>query len=162
MVRYPRSQRRSVSDFENIRVRTIDGAERPLTELASVKVERGYAEINRLDKLRTITISSDVNESQGIAANIVAELQRNFMPQLLAKYPDVRVRWEGQQEQMNESMRSLLAGYLVALLAMYVVLTLEFRSYFQPFLVMAVIPFGFASNQFRSCQMLSRSFCFHQ
>jgi multidrug efflux pump subunit AcrB len=143
MVRYPRSERRSLADFENIRVRTNDGAERPLTELARVKVERGYAEINRLDKLRTITISSDIDENQGVASEVVANLQRNFIPQLLDKYPAVRVRWEGQQEQTNESMRSLVAGYLVALLAMYVVLTLEFRSYLQPFLVMAVIPFGF-------------------
>jgi multidrug efflux pump subunit AcrB len=143
MVRYPRSQRRSLADFENIRIRTNDGAERPLTELAEVKVERGYAEINRLDKLRSITISSDIDESQGVAADVVAELQRDFMPHLQAKFPDVRVRWEGQQEQTNESMRSPLAGYMVALLAMYVVLTLEFRSYLQPFLVMAVIPFGF-------------------
>lgn len=143
MVRYPSEQRRSLSDFENIRVRTDDGAERPLTELALVNVERGYAEINRLDKLRTITVSSDIDESQGVAADVVAELQRDIMPDLLKKYPAVRVRWEGQQEQTNESMRSLLAGYGVALLAMYVVLTLEFRSYLQPFLVMAVIPFGF-------------------
>ena len=143
MVRYPREQRRSLSDFQEIRVRTGDGAERPVTELAEVRVERGYAELNRRDQQRCITVTADVDEAAGNADQIVTAFKAEFLNDLQAKYPDVRVRWEGQQEETNESVRSLVAGYLVALLAMYVVLTLEFRSYFQPFLVMIIIPFGF-------------------
>jgi HAE1 family hydrophobic/amphiphilic exporter-1 len=147
MVRYPDEQRRSLSNFEEIRVRTGDGAERPLTELAKVQVERGYAELNRVDQQRCITITADVDEARGSrggnASEIVSELQAKFVPGLVSKYPDVHIRWEGQQEETNESVRSLLLGYGVALLGMYVVLTLEFRSYFQPFLVMIIIPFGF-------------------
>jgi multidrug efflux pump subunit AcrB len=142
MVRYPREDRRSLADFEEIRVRTTDGAERPITEMADVRVERGYAEINRIEQLRSITITADVQEEVGNAFNIVQDLRTTFMPGLLKKYPEVRVLWRGQQEQTTESMDSLLVGMWIALAAMFVLLTVEFRSYFQPLLIMAIIPFG--------------------
>ncbi len=142
MVRYPLEDRHSLADFDQVRVRTSGGTELPLTELADVHVERGYSEINRVDQMRSVTISADINESQGNAQNVVRELQSSFMPKLFEEYPDVRVRWEGQQEQTVESVKSLLIGSVVALVAMFVLLTLQFRSYFQPLLIMAVIPFG--------------------
>ncbi len=142
MVRYPREQRRSLADFDQIRVRADDGAERPLTELAHVRVTRGLSEINRVDQQRSVTISADVNEAVANARNVVADLRRSFMPGLLEKYPAVRVRWEGQQEQTTESVQSLMVGFVVALLCMFVLLTLQFESYLQPALIMAIIPFG--------------------
>lgn len=142
MVRYPREDRRSLADFENIRVRAADGAERPLTELAEVGVQRDLAEINRIEQMRSITVSADVDEAVGNARQITSDLQARLVPALLAQFPYLRVRWEGQQEQTNESVRSLILGLLVALVAMFVLLTLEFRSYAQPLIIMAIIPFG--------------------
>ncbi|MFV1964815.1 MAG: efflux RND transporter permease subunit [Pirellulaceae bacterium] len=143
MVRYPRHQRRSLADFERIRVRTGDGSERPLTELAEITNERGYSEVNRVDQLRSITITADVDDTQGNAYVATADLRTAFMPKLFERYPDVRVRWEGQQEQSNESMKSLGIGFIVAVFGMFCLLTLEFRSYIQPLVILAVIPFGF-------------------
>jgi multidrug efflux pump subunit AcrB len=142
MVRYPREDRRSLADFEEIRVRTLDGAERPITELADVHVQRGYSEINRIEQLRSITITADLDETTGNAFNIVQDLRTTFMPRLLDKYPEVRVLWRGQAEQTTESMDSLLVGLGIALMAMFVLLTVEFRSYLQPLMILAIIPFG--------------------
>jgi len=142
MVRYPESERRSLADFNDLRVDTGDGIKRPVTELASIHVAQGYSEINRLDQMRAITLSADVDESQSNAARIVADMKGLFMPELLRKYPQLHVRWEGQQEQTVESIDSLFVGLLIALLAMYVLLTMEFTSYAQPAIIMAVIPFG--------------------
>lgn len=142
MVRYPREERRSMADFEEIRVRTAGGAERPIVELADIKVQRGYSEINRIDQMRSITITADIDENLANAYEIVQNLRTSFMPQLLEKYPGLRVRWEGQQEQTTESIESLQLGLLVALIAMFVLLTMEFRSYLQPLMILAIIPFG--------------------
>jgi multidrug efflux pump subunit AcrB len=142
MVRYPQADRRAIGRFEDIRVDGGDGVQRPITELADVKVTRGYSEINRIDQKRSITISSDLDESRGNAKTIVADLRADFIPTLLKKYPAVRVRWEGQQEQDEESVQSLGIGLFIALIAMYVLLTMEFTSYGQPLVVMAIIPFG--------------------
>lgn len=142
MVRYPEEDRKSLARFDDIRVDGGDGVQRPITELADVSVSRGYSEINRIDQKRSITISSDIDEKEGNAKEIVSNLQKTFMPDLLKKYPSLRVRWEGQQEQDTESVQSLGIGLGIALIAMYVLLTMEFTSYGQPMVVMMIIPFG--------------------
>jgi multidrug efflux pump subunit AcrB len=171
MVRYPRDERRSLADFDEIRVRTAPpildlvrreiertsgnpggtggpsrfaAPERPLTELAEVDVRRGYSAINRQEQLRSITVTADVREAEANAREIVAELENDFLPALLAKdeYAGIRVRWEGHQEQTEESIGGLIQGLMVALFAMFALLTLKFRSYLQPILILLIIPFG--------------------
>ena len=175
MVRYPRDQRRSLADFDEIRVRTsppvvslirtladmVQGGgssgsaasglpginaspERPLTELAEVEVRRGYSAINRQNQLRSITITADLDEAEGNAQEIVTDLKKSFLPKLMAKpeYEGIRVLWEGQQEQTAESVSGLMQGLAVALVVMFAMLTLKFRSYLQPVLILLIIPFG--------------------
>ena len=144
MVRYPREERRSLASFDEIRIRTGGGAERPLTELADVIVQRGYSTINRLDQKRAITITADVDERRGNAKEITDLLKDGFVPPLLARpeYDGISVRWEGQQEQTRESMGGLARGLAIALVVMFALLTLEFRSYLQPLMILLIIPFG--------------------
>lgn len=142
MVRYPPEQRRSLANLEEIRVRTNDGVERPITELAEIQVVRGYNEINRLNQKRSITISADIDEQVANARETVAALQAEFMPQLLEKYPGLSVNWEGQQEQTQESVGSLFRATLIALVVMFSLLTFQFKSYLQPVIILCIIPFG--------------------
>ncbi len=142
MVRYPQEERNNLVDFREIRVRTAGGSERPITELAEVQLSRGFSEINRVNQMRSITISADLDESTANGELIVGELQRNFIPELQRQYPAVDVLWEGQREQTVESVGSLLRGFGVAVLAMFVLLVLQFRSYAQPALILMIIPFG--------------------
>ncbi len=142
MVRYPEQERRSLVDFREIKVRTADGTEHPITELAEVQVHRGFSEINRVDQMRSITVSADLDEAHANANSIVTELQENFVPQLADSYPGVTLRWEGQREQSQDSFGSLLVGFAIAITAMFVLLVLQFRSYVQPLLILAIVPFG--------------------
>jgi multidrug efflux pump subunit AcrB len=142
MVRYPEEERGSLVDFREIRVRTADGRERPITELAEINLSRGFSEINRVDQMRSVTISADLDESTANADLIIRELQNNFVPKLKEQFPAISIRWEGQREQSNESVGSLMIGFAVAILAMYVLLVLQFRSYVQPALILAIVPFG--------------------
>ena len=142
MVRYPPEERRSLVDFREIRVRTGDGAERPINELAQIDLSRGFSEINRVDQMRSITISADLDEKTANADLIIEELQKNFVPGLTEKYPKLSLRWEGQREQSKDSVGSLMRGFSIAILAMYVLLVIQFRSYVQPVLILMIIPFG--------------------
>lgn len=153
MVRYPLEERRSLANFDDIRVRTAPSMiqmlagdtqtpERPLSELADIQVERGFSEINRIDQLRSITVTSDLDEKITNAREIVEKMKKDFFPQLLAKYPDLQLRWEGQQEQTGESIAGLIVGLVIAILAMFGLLTFEFRSYLQPLMILSIIPFG--------------------
>jgi multidrug efflux pump subunit AcrB len=150
MVRYPQAERRTLATLEEIRVTGPDGVKRPVGELADVTVNRGYSEINRLGQKRSITVTADIDvaKSSLTSSQVIADMERRLMPSFQKDFPLVRVRWEGQQEQSNESLRSLGAGFVVALFAMFVLLTMEFKSYFQPFIILAAIPFGIAGAVF--------------
>ncbi len=142
MVRYPREERENERSFDEIRIRSDDGVERPLAELADVEVGRSYSVINRDDQMRSITISSNVDEATANTGQIVQTLRSEIVPSLRREFPNVTVKWGGQQLQADESVGSLLTGFGVALIAMFVLLALEFKSYFQPLIVFLIIPFG--------------------
>ena len=150
MVRYPQDERRSFATLDEIRVTGPDGVKRPIDELADIDVARGYSEINLLDQKRSISVVADIDvaKSSLTSSQITADMEKRLMPELLAEFPLVKVRWEGQREQTNESLRSLGVGFVVALFAMFVLLTMEFKSYFQPLLIIFVIPFGCAGAVF--------------
>ena len=142
MVRYPAEDRRSLADFEEIRVRTDDGLERPITELAEVTIDRSPSEINRINRLRSVTITAAVDPTKNNAQLVVDALKTGVLPGVLAEYPGVRVTWKGQQQQRAESIGSIFVGLGIALCCMFALLTLEFRSYVQPLLILGIIPFG--------------------
>jgi multidrug efflux pump subunit AcrB len=90
-------------------------------------------------------VTADVDQSKesgANAGNIMAALEADFFPMVREKYPAVAIRVEGQAEQRNESIGSLFKGFGVAFIAMFVLLTVEFRSYVQPLIILAVVPFG--------------------
>ncbi|MEZ6122149.1 MAG: efflux RND transporter permease subunit [Planctomycetaceae bacterium] len=142
-VRYPREERRTLASFEKIRVRMDDRLERPLSELADVDVQRGYSEISRVNQMRAIMVVADVDEARGNAFNVVTDLQNTFVPEFKKQFPNVRLKWEGQQEQTTDSVNSLTLGFLIVLGAMFLLLTIQFGSYSQALLILSIIPFGF-------------------
>jgi multidrug efflux pump subunit AcrB len=141
MVCYPREDRRSIGDFNEIRVRTAAG-EFPITELAEIEVERGYTSITRINQQRCIEVSADVDEGVANAQEIVADLVKDYFPKLRNKYPGISVIWDGRQEDLSQASESMIIGFSVAMCVMFMVLTLQFRSYIQPLIIMAIIPFG--------------------
>ncbi|HMO14989.1 MAG TPA: efflux RND transporter permease subunit [Pirellulaceae bacterium] len=149
MVRYPEEQRRSFENFEEIRVRDSSGSEIPLMKVVDIDFNRAFSEISRLNQKRSITITADVDKMTGAnAANIIQEMRTEFLPQLLDNYrlqkgANIYVDWGGQAQQTAESLSSMMVGFIIAIFCMFILLTLEFRSYLQPMIILATIPFGF-------------------
>ncbi|MGL4941780.1 MAG: efflux RND transporter permease subunit [Thermoguttaceae bacterium] len=143
MVRNPPEERNSMGSFEDMKFRA-GGLEIPVSELANIETARGYSVINRYDRKRSVTISADVDEHTANAANIIAELQREMRTKLLTdpKYRAVDVKWEGQHESTGETMTALLVAGGVALLAIFLLLTFEFKSVVQPLIILLIIPFS--------------------
>jgi multidrug efflux pump subunit AcrB len=142
MVRYDDHDRRSLSGLDEMRIRTADGREVPIEEVAEVRSGRAYATVNRVDRKRTITVVSDVDESRANASRIVAGLKEKFLPGLKSRYPGITIDLEGQEKRTQESLDSLKSGYVLALMGIFVILASQFRSYVQPLIIMAAIPFG--------------------
>jgi len=144
MVRYPEDRRRSISDLENMRIRTPDGAEVPFSEVASVEVGRGFASIRRVERQRAVSVTAVVQPGQGATPDeILAKLDATVMPELLADHPRVRYSFEGQKAEQRDTIGGLIKGFALALLMIFVLLAIPLRSYAQPLLIMAAIPFGF-------------------
>jgi multidrug efflux pump subunit AcrB len=142
MVRYPRWQRRSLDDLENLRIRRPDGGEVPFYAVAHVERGRGYATIRRADRRRVIDVTADIDLAHANANEIVADLRRNVLPVLLTDYPGLSFDLEGEQREQSKTLSALLWNFLFALIVIYALLAVPLRSYGQPLIIMAVIPFG--------------------
>ena len=143
VIRYPEAERRSLGDLDNIRIRTPNGSEVPFGEVATATLRRGFAVIKRTDRQRALSITADVDSTKANAEKILAALDENFLPRLLADYENMRYSFEGQHKETQRSVGSLFRGFIIAMLLVYTILAVIFRSYAQPLVVMSVIPFGF-------------------
>jgi multidrug efflux pump subunit AcrB len=142
MIRYPQDARRSLADLEDLRIRTPNGGEVPFYAVAKAELGRGYATIKRSNRQRVIEVTADVDIKQIAAGDVIADLEKTFIPLLAADYPGLTHSLEGAQAEQKESIVGLFKNYLVALLLIYALLAVPLRSYIQPLIIMAVIPFG--------------------
>ncbi|MEW6663986.1 MAG: efflux RND transporter permease subunit [Thermodesulfobacteriota bacterium] len=142
MVRYEDRDRRSLAGIEEMRIRTPQGREVPIEEVADIQHGRAYSTINRVDRRRTITVVAAIDEARANASRIVSDLKVNFLPGLAQRYPGLRYDLEGQEKRTQESLDSLKTGFILALMAIFVILASQFRSYVQPIIIMTAIPFA--------------------
>ncbi|HUV63456.1 MAG TPA: efflux RND transporter permease subunit [Sedimentisphaerales bacterium] len=142
MVRYPESERKSLADVDNMRVRLPDGTEIPFKTVAEVRYGRGYSAIKRVDRQRVVSVSADVDEAVTTAGKINAELNSVVLPRLMNEFQGLQYRFAGEQRERNESLGSLIPNFGIAMMAIYALLAVQFRSYAQPAIVMSAIPFG--------------------
>jgi len=142
MVRYPQSERRSLADVENMRIRTPDGSEVPFSTVADVEFGRGYATIQRADRRRVINVTADVDAKTTNANQVLADIGASLLPQLVSDYPGLRYSMEGEQREQRETMGALVRGMLISLLVIYALMAIPLASYLQPLIVMTAIPYG--------------------
>ncbi len=142
MVRLPRDQRQSLGDLESLRIRTPSGGEIPFTTAARAELSRGPASIRRTDRRRVVNVLADVDIEKGNTAAILDDLAATTLPEIADRYPGVLWSFVGEQQNQRESVDGLLKGFLFALIVIYGLLAIPFRSYLQPAIVMSAIPFG--------------------
>lgn len=142
MVRYPIEERRSITDLENMRIRTPDGDEVPFSSVAEISLGKGYSSISRLDRERTVTVSSDLDPEQVEPQEIIRAMSEEYIPELLARYPGVKYGLEGSSQDQVDFMAKIGMALIVALFLIYALIAIPLRSYAQPLIIMSVIPFG--------------------
>ena len=140
-VRLPRNERESEYDLERLLIRTPDGIDIPLNEVARITRGRAYTTIERKEGRRTVTVSANVSPASE-AERIANEVTVKILPDLMEKYPGLTWGYEGRQADFREGNASLGMGFVFALLMIYVLLAIPFRNYTQPLIVMVSIPFG--------------------
>ena len=142
MVRYPIEERRSIADLENMRIRTPDGEEVPFSEVAEVEFGKGYSQISRIDRQRTVTIGADFDPAIVEPGQIIRTMSTEFIPEFLSRFPGVEYGLEGASQDQIEFLGRLRVAALAAMFLIFGLIAIPLRSYTQPLIIMSVIPFG--------------------
>jgi multidrug efflux pump subunit AcrB len=141
-VRLPLEERGSLYNVEGLVIRTPAGGEMPVSQAAVVTRGKAYTVINRSDGRRNISVTADTADEDANANEINQQILQRELKQLLADIPGLSYDLGGEQERQAETLGALALGYVLALIVMFSMLAIVFRSYLQPVLVMSAIPFG--------------------
>lgn len=139
-VRLSRTDRDSLGDLDYFTITLPDGAQVPLSTVATIERGRGVARINRIDGQRTVVVQGEVDAEIANLAEILADTEAQFLPGLAERHPGVTVVLEGEAEAQAETGASMQRSLLLGCLGIFVLLSLQFRSYVEPVIVMMAIP----------------------
>ena len=141
-VRYRPEDRAALGFLDQMRIRTPDGAEYPFSELANYTIERGITTINHLDRRREIKVEANLANEQSDVPPILNQVQTEVVPRVLSRVEGVQVSYEGQSRDQQKFQRSMRAAFPLALLGMFILVVLIFRSYAQAGMIFSLIPIG--------------------
>jgi hydrophobic/amphiphilic exporter-1 (mainly G- bacteria), HAE1 family len=142
-VELDRASRDSIADLEQFPVLVPAGGTVPLGAIAHVDVDRSFARINRINGARTATVRGSLDPERANAAALLRKFDQELRPELEDRYPGVRFTLGGDAEESARTLGSMGRKLLLGLALMFVVLSLQFRSYVEPIMVILAIPFAF-------------------
>jgi multidrug efflux pump subunit AcrB len=133
--------RRDLQYLNNLVIPNVQGRLIRLGEVARIQAGPGLNAYRHFDGDRTTTITGDVDTS--VTTSLAATTS------VLAAFGDLRDKWPGmsivaggEAEETQASIVSLFSTFIIAIVGIYFLLVLQFKSFTQPFLVMFTIPFG--------------------
>ncbi|MGM0504951.1 MAG: efflux RND transporter permease subunit, partial [Bacteroidota bacterium] len=138
-VRYPKSDRLTIGQMENMKIKTSVG-EFPLTELADYHLERGPVAINRYNGNREIRIEAETVDPYAPVPEILEQIDNEIMPELKARYAGIRWEYQGQQKYGREAISQASGYFLIAFAVIIFILVMHFKSFNQPLIIIAMIP----------------------
>ncbi len=138
-VRYDLQDRNSIANLDEMWITTPMGTKVALGEIADYTIQRGEVAINHLDGRRMITISSEVGNTTETESEIMESLKSTIIAQILAKYPSVRVSYEGQSREANKVMNSAFSVLTIILSVIFFIIAFAFRTYTKQFLFLPII-----------------------
>ncbi|MFH2092362.1 MAG: efflux RND transporter permease subunit [Pseudomonadota bacterium] len=139
-VRLPEAERVSESTFEDM-VLLAPGGEIQLRNAVNTITGRAYTSIKRTNGRREIQVTANV-KPQSQAENVIRDMKQALLPDLLNKFPGLSYEFKGRQADIKESVSALLKGLGLAMLCIFALLAVPFKSYTQPLIIMFCIPFG--------------------
>ncbi len=153
MVRYPEEERKSLTNLEEMRIRTPQGDEVPFLSVADIQYGKGYSSIQRRDRQRIVNVSGDVNRALVTPEEVMTAIGRTLCepgtqlgnrerPCMNHNFPGVTYSLGGEQEERARAMGSIFGTVPLALMCIYALLAIPLKSYMQPLVIMSVIPFG--------------------
>ncbi|MES0880903.1 efflux RND transporter permease subunit [Roseibium sp. SCP14] len=141
-VRLPFEDRRTLADLEAMYIRLADGNLVPLSDVARLRTDFTVDEVKRFDSNRVASLTADVDNSIATGDDLKVIFDEEIFPELKRDFPSLTIRYTGDLERQEEAMGGLVQAFIITLVAIYGLLAIPLKSYSQPFVVMAAIPFG--------------------
>ncbi|MGI9484676.1 MAG: efflux RND transporter permease subunit [Geminicoccaceae bacterium] len=127
--------------LDNFVLRSSNGREVVLGEVADLSEDRGYARIQREDGVRRAAITAELDEALIKQEQVIDALEEAGIAEIAARY-GLDYRFAGKAEEQAETFADIRIGAMLALALIYIILAWVFASFTRPFAVMLVIPFG--------------------
>ncbi|MBN1764633.1 MAG: efflux RND transporter permease subunit [Sedimentisphaerales bacterium] len=136
-VKADEASREVVDDVNQLTVMNQQGSLIPLPEVAQIKYTSGPSQIFRKNRQSLITVSCALSNRS--AGDVVADIMRETQS-IRNEYPDVRVFFGGEVEQMQESFGRLFVALIMAIGLTYMLLASLLESFTQPLIIMISLP----------------------
>ena len=140
--RYSPDDRLALGQIDQMRIVSPGGNVYPFSELASYTIKRGITTINHVDRKREIKIEASPTEVEADLPPILTQIEDEILPDILARVHGVTASFEGQSRDQFKMLKSMKQSFPVAMLGMFILVVLVFRSYAQAGLIFSLIPIG--------------------
>lgn len=139
-VRYKKEDRAQLGMLDQMRIKLPDGSEYPFVELAEYQIDRGIISISRLNNKREVKVEADLADQTLDVPPILTEIRENILPKILTQVQGVTASFEGQSRSQAKVANSMAKAFPIAIIAMFILVVLVFRSYAQAGLIFSLIP----------------------
>ncbi|MBN1782446.1 efflux RND transporter permease subunit [bacterium] len=141
-VRYDEEDRRSMMNLGDMRIHGPGSRTFPLREIATFSIERGVMTVNHIDAQRVVQVEADITNPKESVPDILMDIQRDILPEIKQKYPDIQFLMEGQSRENAKTMNAIRRVVPPILIMMFLIIVLTFRSFLQASLVFLMVPFS--------------------
>ena len=142
-VRFPKEDRVSIAQIENLKVRTPTGDYVPFKEVATYRIERGLRRIRHEDGQRSVTVFADLDYSKNDLNVVLREVNSEIVPSVLSRVEGVqRSTGTGQSAEVQKMVGSMRFTMSLAIVVMFTILVFLLKSYIQTLLILGLIPLG--------------------
>lgn len=141
---FPKAYRENITTLDRMQIVAPNGEAISLRDAVITEEGTEPAVVRRVDGLRVIEVNAGFDEGTKNTDEVTVAIQDQYLPILEGLYPGIMVKIRGSHENRGKSINSLLMGFIAALVTIYALLAIFFKSYVQPMIVMIAIPFGIA------------------
>lgn len=131
-----------IDDVLNFRITSPTGQSIPLHALTRAKKEVGVSRIRHYKFKRAITVKADIDKKLTDERKANDKIKQAWVD-YQDKHPNVELDFSGLLDDLNEAIGSLGFYFLIGVGLIYLILGTQFKSYFQPFLIIATVPLAF-------------------
>ncbi len=147
MVRFPKDER-TLANLENMEVNLPNGTAVPFSAVADIELRRSLAKNTRINGEKAVTVAARVDKGQTQPSKISDDIMKHFAVEIEDQFPGIKLKLDGASIEAQAMITKIFISFILALIAIYVLLAVPLKSYSQPLIIMMAIPFGIVGAVF--------------